>query len=190
VRAIVRALDITFAMIGLVLTIPALIIISIAIMLDSKGPPIFKQRRVGQYERLFFCYKLRTMKDGSPSVGTHEISGLQVTKFGRVLRHFKIDELPQLLNVVRGEMSLVGPRPCLPSQVEVIAARRAERIFSVRPGITGAAQLAGIDMSTPVMLALKDRSHLRISVKDYFEAIIATVLGGGRGDRLKLEPPR
>ena len=184
---VLRALDVVLALGGLIVTSPLIVFALGLIALESRGNPIFAQPRVGRGERVFVCYKLRTMKSGSASVGTHEISSAQVTRVGLHLRRLKIDELPQLFNVVRGDMSLVGPRPCLPNQDEVIAARRAQDVFSVRPGITGAAQLAGIDMSMPVELALKDRDHLDMSAAAYVSAVIATVLGGGRGDRIKAD---
>ena len=98
---------------------------------------------------MFTCYKFRTMAQGAPLAGSHEVSGSWITPIGRRLRSLKLDELPQLFNVLRGDMSLVGPRPCLPNQAEVIAARRARDVFNIRPGITGIAQLTSIDMSKP-----------------------------------------
>src|SRR5690606_22830348 len=109
-------------------------------------------------EAVFVCYKLRTMAPGTPDRGTHEVSVAAVTPLGRFLRKMKLDELPQLWNVLVGEMSLVGPRPCLTSQGAVIAARRARGVYAVRPGVTGPAQVLGVDMSTPEQLAEIDAS--------------------------------
>ena len=109
-----------------------------------------------------------------------------VTPIGRRLRSLKLDELPQLFNVLRGDMSLVGPRPCLPNQAEVIAARRARNVFAIRPGITGIAQLASIDMSTPDELAEADSRYIHDrSFLGDLKIIARTVLGGGAGDALK-----
>jgi lipopolysaccharide/colanic/teichoic acid biosynthesis glycosyltransferase len=127
------------------------------------------------------------MKPETRSVGTHEINPTQVTTWGRFLRRFKLDELPQLWNVMKGEMSLVGPRPCLPNQTDLIAARKKLSVFSVRPGITGLAQIKQIDMSTPELLAKTDAEMIRtMSIGNYFKYIVLTVCGWGRGDRVRL----
>lgn len=115
--------------------------------------------------------------------GSHEVAENWITPIGRRLRSAKLDELPQLFNVLRGEMSLVGPRPCLPVQTEVIAARRARNVFRVRPGITGIAQLASIDMSTPEKLARADSEYVENrSFSGDLRIIVATMIGGGSGD--------
>lgn len=183
-RATIRTLDVVASALGLVVASPILLTAMIVISLDSPGAPLFAQARVGRHERVFTCYKLRTMKVGTASLGTHQVSASQITRIGGFLRRVKLDELPQLFNVLRGDMSLVGPRPCLPSQAEVIAARRARRIFTVRPGVTGEAQLLGIDMSMPEELALHDRAHLNTSARAYISAVLRTASGQGRGDRV------
>ena len=123
------------------------------------------------------------MAAGAPVAGSHEVGARWITPLGRRLRSSKLDELPQLLNVLRGEMSLVGPRPCLPSQTDVILARRALGVYAVRPGITGPAQLTGIDMSTPAELATADRGY--VDGQSFFgdlKLLLDTVFGKGRGD--------
>jgi O-antigen biosynthesis protein WbqP len=116
---------------------------------------------------------------------SHEVSASAVTPLGRRLRALKLDELPQLWNVLRGHMSLVGPRPCLPSQTKLIAARRQRGLHTIRPGITGIAQVAGIDMSDPARLAAKDAEYLtRMSLRFDLQLLLATLLGNGRGDRV------
>jgi lipopolysaccharide/colanic/teichoic acid biosynthesis glycosyltransferase len=111
-----------------------------------------------------------------------------VTTFGRLLRRTKLDELPQLWNVLKGEMSLVGPRPCLPGQKDLIAARDDLGVLRVRPGITGLAQVRGIDMSTPELLAMTDADMISsLGPKNYFIFLLATVGGQGFGDRMKSE---
>ncbi len=153
---------------------------------DSEGPGLFAQVRVGRHGRPFTCYKLRTMREGTASVATHEMSSAAVTGLGERLRRWKLDELPQLWNVLRGEMSFVGPRPCLPIQREVIEERERRGVLALRPGITGLAQVRGIDMSTPVLLAETDADYLahRSFVGDLV-LILKTVTGSGQGDHVR-----
>ena len=153
---------------------------------DTRSP-LFLQERVGRHQKPFVLVKFRTMKPDSASVATHLADVTAVTALGRLLRRTKLDELPQLWNVLRGEMSLVGPRPCLLNQHELIALRSSLRIFEVRPGITGLAQVQDIDMSTPERLARADAEMLSsLSLKNYFLLIILTALGKGLGDRTRL----
>jgi lipopolysaccharide/colanic/teichoic acid biosynthesis glycosyltransferase len=158
----------------------------IAIRLESKGNPLFIQTRVGKKQKPFKLIKLRTMKSNTASAGSHEVSTAQVTKIGHFLRRTKLDELPQIWNVLLGQMSFVGPRPCLPVQEELIHEREQRGVFQVRPGITGPAQLAGVDMSTPVELAKADAEYLtkQAFISD-IRMIIATATGSGSGDALK-----
>jgi O-antigen biosynthesis protein WbqP len=178
-----RAFDLLVSALGLIFLAPVMLIIAGLVSRSSSGGALFVQSRVGKAEKLFRCYKFRTMAHGAPVAGSHEVSGSWVTPIGRRLRSLKLDELPQLFNVLRGDMSLVGPRPCLPNQAEVIAARRARNVFEIRPGITGIAQLASIDMSTPEQLADADRRYIdtRTFLGD-LRIIAATLLGGGSGD--------
>ncbi|GAA5316982.1 MAG: hypothetical protein AseanaTS_21860 [Candidatus Pelagadaptatus aseana] len=126
------------------------------------------------------------MKPNTESVATHLVDSSTITKFGHFLRRTKLDELPQLWNVLIGEMSLVGPRPCLLNQLELIAEREKQDIFKVRPGITGLAQINKIDMSTPEKLAEVDKIMIEeLSVYKYFHYILMTVIGKGLGDRVK-----
>ncbi|QPC87057.1 sugar transferase [Mesorhizobium sp. NBSH29] len=178
-----RAFDGLAAFAGLILLSPVMLVVAIMVRRSSPGPALFAQQRVGQGEKPFICYKFRTMATGAPVAGSHEVPGSWVTPLGKKLRAWKLDEIPQLYNVLLGEMSLVGPRPCLPGQAEVIAARRKLDVFSVRPGITGPAQLFGIDMSTPDALAKADRGY--IDTRTFWgdlRLIVATALGGGAGD--------
>ena len=134
---------------------------------------------------MFILVKFRTMRPETSSVGTHEVNPNQVTLLGRLLRATKIDELPQLWNVLKGEMSLVGPRPCLPNQTQLIQVRRALGVFAVRPGITGLAQIRGIDMSMPKLLSETDAEMIQaMSLSKYFQFILLTIGGSGRGDRI------
>lgn len=172
------------AVIGLTLCAPLFLMLIIIGLFDT-GSPVFKQERVGRNKKSFFLVKFRTMKVGTASVASHLASAAAITPFGHFLRRTKLDELPQLWNVMKGEMSLVGPRPSLRNQEELIAARDSEGVFSVRPGITGLAQVRGIDMSTPELLAKTDADMIRnMSLSKYFKYILMTVTGSGRGDRV------
>lgn len=168
----------------------ALILVGIAaliVRLDSRGNALFRQRRVGLGEQHFTLVKLRTMTIEMDDRPSHEASRTHITRSGRLFRRLKIDELPQLWNVLTGTMSLVGPRPCLPSQSELIAARRAEGAFAVRPGITGPAQIAGVDMSTPDTLAVIDGDYARgHSFWGDLRLIARTIIGGGRYDSVRI----
>ncbi|KRB14942.1 lipid carrier--UDP-N-acetylgalactosaminyltransferase [Mesorhizobium sp. Root695] len=153
--------DLAGAALLLVATFPVLVLAVLAVRASSPGPAIFSQTRVGRDGLLFRCHKLRTMYVGTPSLPSHEAPENSVTSVGKVLRKFKLDELPQFWNVLKGEMSLVGPRPCLPTQTELIEYRRRLGVLAALPGITGLAQIKGIDMSNPELLAQTDAAYLR-----------------------------
>lgn len=181
-----RTFDLVVSALGLIVLTPVMLIIACFISKSSPGGVLFVQTRVGKSEKPFQCYKFRTMAHGAPVAGSHEVAESWITPVGRRLRSVKLDELPQLFNVLRGDMSLVGPRPCLPNQAEVIAARRLRDVFSIRPGITGLAQLASIDMSTPDTLARADRQYIESqSFLGDMRILVATVLGGGHGDAVR-----
>ncbi|MGX5804476.1 sugar transferase [Bradyrhizobium sp. Arg314] len=156
-----RAFDLIIAAAMLAAASPIMLVAMLAIRATSPGPAIFSQIRVGRGGALFACRKLRTMHRDTPSLPTHEAPASSVTAVGKVLRATKIDELPQLWNVLKGEMSLVGPRPCLPSQTELIERRRELGVLAALPGITGLAQIKGIDMSDPKLCAETDAAYLR-----------------------------
>lgn len=180
-----RALDIVLAVIGLLLALPLMALLYIVGLFDT-GAPLFWQERVGRHQRPFTLVKFRTMRSETKSVATHLADPASVTQLGAFLRRTKLDELPQLLNVLKGEMSLVGPRPCLFNQAELIAERESRGVFNARPGITGLAQINGIDMATPELLAETDARMLkRMTATAYFNYIIKTVTGAGRGDRIR-----
>lgn len=181
-----RAFDIVFAAVGLVAAAPLILAGAILVRLTSPGPAIFRQVRVGVDERLFTCLKLRTMYRDTGNLPTHEATASSITPVGKLLRRTKFDELPQLWNVLTGDMSFVGPRPCLPSQTALIAARRSHGLYALRPGITGVAQVAGVDMSDPERLAALDAAYLRdMSLSADIRLILATVIGSGQGDRVR-----
>lgn len=181
----IRILDIVFALIGLIFGLPFLVVIFFVGLFDT-GAPLFRQERVGRYKRPFTLVKFRTMAPDTKSVASHLADASSVTSVGRFLRRTKLDELPQLWNVLKGDMSLVGPRPCLFNQAELIQERENRRVLDARPGITGLAQVNGIDMSTPRLLAETDEIMLRsLDLKHYFRYILQTVTGKGSGDRVR-----
>jgi lipopolysaccharide/colanic/teichoic acid biosynthesis glycosyltransferase len=181
---LLRLLDIVISAAGLILLCPVLLILLVIGFFDT-GAPLYRQIRVGRHQRPFTLVKLRTMALDTPQVGTHLVSPDAVTPFGAFLRRTKLDELPQLWNVFKGDMSLVGPRPCLPTQHEVIAARAQHAVFHARPGITGLAQVSDVDMSTPALLAQMDERMLsNLNVFSYVRFIVMTLLGNGAGDRV------
>lgn len=180
-----RIFDIAFSAAGLFFGMPIFLIIWVVCWVDTRSP-IFRQERVGRNQKPFIVVKFRTMRPDTASVATHLADGSAVTSLGRFLRRTKLDELPQLWNVLKGDMSLVGPRPCLLNQTELISERELHGVFSVRPGITGLAQISGIDMSTPKLLAETDALMLKeMGLLVYFKYILKTVIGSGSGDRIK-----
>lgn len=184
--AAIRTCDLFAAILGGLLALPLLSVAAVMVKLDSPGPALFRQERVGRGERIFVCYKLRTMAEGTVAAGTHEVSAASVTPLGGRLRRLKLDELPQLWNVIRGDMSLVGPRPCLPSQTRLVEERRVRGVYAVRPGITGRAQVIGLDMSTPLELAIEDALWARRpNLTDYLRLVFLTAVGKGQGDAIR-----
>jgi lipopolysaccharide/colanic/teichoic acid biosynthesis glycosyltransferase len=184
---LIRLFDISFALLGLTLGLPVLALLWLVGLWDT-GSPLFRQQRVGRHQRPFVLVKFRTMRPDTASVATHLADASAITPFGRFLRRSKLDELPQLWNVLKGDMSLVGPRPCLLDQHELIEERAARGVFAARPGITGLAQISGIDMSTPRLLAETDARMLQgLGVPTYFSYIIKTLTGAGRGDCIRQE---
>ncbi|MCG9657259.1 sugar transferase [Vibrio mediterranei] len=179
-----RILDFLLATVGLIVTFPILVIVTIVGYFDT-GSPIFIQERVGRNKKPFKLVKFRTMSVDTASVASHLASRASITKMGAFLRKTKLDELPQLINVVKGEMSLVGPRPNLFNQQQLIEEREKLAIYDALPGITGLAQISNIDMSTPELLAKTDREMLdKLNLSLYFRYIIATATGKGAGDRV------
>jgi len=180
-----RFFDFTFALLGLIIAFPVLLVIYVLGLFDT-GSPLFRQERVGRHQKPFVLVKFRTMKIDTASVASHLASSASITRMGAFLRKTKLDELPQLWNVLKGEMSLVGPRPGLFNQQELTTERAQRGVFDVRPGITGLAQVSDIDMSTPKLLAETDQRMIReLTLTHYFKYILMTVLGKGAGDRVR-----
>lgn len=182
---IVRVIDIILSILGLIVCFPILILTYIIGLFDT-GSPLFIQKRLGKNKIPFNLVKFRTMKKGTVSVPSHLNTQDNITKYGKILRKSKLDELPQLWNVLVGDMSLVGPRPGLLNQEELIYEREKGGVYNVRPGITGLAQIQQIDMSTPTLLAKTDAEMIKnINLYKYFMYIFKTILGKGFGDRIK-----
>lgn len=180
-----RVLDVIFSLLGLIAAAPVMLVLVILGWFDTRAP-LFRQVRVGRRQQPFTLWKFRTMRPDTASVATHLADASAITPFGKFLRCSKLDELPQLWNVLRGDMSLVGPRPCLFSQETLIAARAARGVYEARPGVTGLAQVNGIDMSTPELLAETDQKMLSaLTLRAYLGYLLMTALGKGGGDRVK-----
>lgn len=181
----IRIIDFLAAIFGLLFLWPVFLIVMIIGLFDT-GSPIFIQERVGRNKEPFKLIKFRTMSVETKLVASHLANYASITKLGAFLRKTKIDELPQLINVVKGDMSLVGPRPNLFNQEELIKERDALGVYDVLPGVTGLAQVQHIDMSTPKLLAKTDKKMIdTLTIKGYFKYIIITAIGGGSGDAIK-----
>lgn len=181
----IRFFDITLSLIGLILLLPILVIIYFVGLFDT-GSPLFRQVRVGKNLKPFTLIKFRTMSKNTSSVASHLANPSSITKTGKILRKTKLDELPQLWNVLVGDMSIVGPRPNLFNQDELIKERTLLNVYSVLPGITGKAQINNIDMSDPKLLAQTDAEMIsQLTLKTYLFYIVATAIGKGTGDVVK-----
>lgn len=183
-KGIKRAGDLFFALCVLIFASWLMMVIAVVVKLSSPGPVIFAQRRIGKGQRIFTCYKFRTMSNGTKETATHEMQSSAVTKIGRFLRAVKLDELPQIFNIFLNDMSVIGPRPCLPVQAELIEERKIRNVYNIKPGITGLAQIHDIDMSTPLRLAEMDAQYAaQRSVVSEIRILVSTFIGKGRGDR-------
>jgi len=175
-RDMIRLFDFLFSFLGLIILLPILILLWI-LGLFANGSPLFKQERVGHNQKLFLLLKFRTMHMDTKSAATHLIDHSMITPFGYFLRLTKLDEFPQLLNVLLGDMSLVGPRPCLLNQRKLVSERKKRGVFKVKPGITGLAQISGINMETPTLLAKTDLKMIeKMNLYYYFYFILKTLL--------------
>ena len=171
----IRCFDFLFSLVGLIFLFPLLVLIFF-IGLFENGSPFFIQKRVGCNLKSFSLIKFRTMPVGVRSAGTHLIKDIKLSSYGYFLRRTKLDEIPQLLNVLFGDMSFVGPRPCLLNQRKLISERKKRGVFNVRPGITGLAQISGINMKTPTLLAKTDQKMIKnMSLYNYFYYIFKTI---------------
>ena len=180
-----RILDIVFSFFGLLILSPVILVVLLIGLFDT-GSPLFRQERVGVNQKPFNLLKFRSMHVNTQAVATHLVQVSAITKWGSFLRKSKLDELPQLFNVLMGDMSFVGPRPNLFNQIELIEERAKRGVYSIRPGITGLAQIHKIDMSTPQLLAETDAKMIdHLNLWYYFKYIFLTVFGKGFGDRVR-----
>ena len=181
----IRILDFFAAFFGLLLLWPIFLLVIILGFFDT-GSPVFIQIRIGKNKKPFRLIKFRTMPTNTESVASHLASHASITKLGLFLRKTKIEKLPQLINVIKGEMSLVGPRPNLFDQKDLIKERGALGVYNVLPGITGLAQIQNIDISTPKRLARVDKEMIdNMNIKNYFVYFLKTLRGTGGGDAIK-----
>ena len=184
INNIIRFYDLIISLFLVFTFSPILLVIFFICFLES-GKPLFVQKRLGKNKKLFNLVKFRSMHFKTPSLASHLVDKELITRFGRVIRFLKLDELPQLFNVIKGEMSLVGPRPCLPNQTDLIKERQTYSIFSVKPGITGLAQVKGIDMADPQKL-VEVENHMisNFSQFNYFKYLFLTFYGKGIGESI------
>ncbi|PTW44072.1 lipopolysaccharide/colanic/teichoic acid biosynthesis glycosyltransferase [Sphingomonas faeni] len=178
-----RLFDLVLALLLALPAVAACTVAALLIWLDDRANPFFVQLRLGRDGRPFRLVKLRTMRIGTGDRPSHETTHGSITRTGALLRRTKLDELPQLWNVLRGEMSFVGPRPGLPSQTTLANERHRHGVDRLSPGITGVSQVQGLDMSTPERLAETDADYLRKwSFTRDLHLLARTAVGGGRGD--------
>ena len=175
-----RIIDLIFSILGSIILIPVFLIISIAIKSESKGSVFFKQKRIGKDKRVFVIYKFRTMRTDTPKdMPTHMLKNANgyITKVGNILRKTSLDELPQLINIVKGDMSIIGPRPALWNQDDLVEEREKYHANDIRPGLTGWAQVNGRDeLEIPVKAKYDgeyiEKISLWFDIKIFFKTII------------------
>lgn len=157
-----RIFDLTVSVFALIILSPLFLAVSLAILITDGSPVLFRQKRVGKDNKIFVVYKFRTMRNGIGDIATSELSDTdeKITKTGRLLRLTSIDELPQLFNILNGTMSLVGPRPLIPAEKEIRELREKYGVYSVKPGITGYAQINGRDNIDDETKALLDKEYV------------------------------
>ncbi|MDI1325506.1 MAG: sugar transferase [Brevundimonas sp.] len=181
-----RIFDVILALALAPVAVVACALVALPIALEARASPLFFQTRLGLRERPFRLLKLRTMHAATPNLPSHGVGANSILFTGRLLRRLKIDELPQVWNVLNGTMSFVGPRPGLPNQTDLTEARREHNVFALVPGITGVAQIRRIDMSTPQLLAEIDKTYGHAwSIKRDLRILWATASGAGSGDAAK-----
>lgn len=173
-----RVLDFLISLFALIILSPLFLIVSVGVLISDGSPVFFRQKRVGKNNELFEIYKFRTMKRGTENVASNDLSDadVKITRFGKILRATSIDELPQLLNILNGSMSLIGPRPLIPEETRIRELRKKYNVYSVRPGITGWAQVNGRDNVSAEKKALLDKEYvekqsLMLDIKIFFMTI-------------------
>lgn len=173
-----RLVDLILSMIGFIFLLPLMMIVSIVIKLTSPGPVIFSHERVGKECRKFNCYKFRSMIDGANKIGSYmtQKNDQRITPFGNFIRKYSIDELPQLINVIKGELSLVGPRPDTPKQEKLYDINDWKKRHSVRPGITGLAQISARHIATNKNRMRYDLFYINKKSMEFYFWIIAQTI--------------
>ncbi|MDA1905352.1 sugar transferase [Bacillus cereus] len=186
-KYIKRIIDFVLALIGLIVLSPVFIVLILCIKLDSRGPVLFKQRRIGKDKTEFYILKFRTMKTDTPSdTPTHLLKNSEdyITRVGKFLRKTSLDELPQIINIVKGEMSIVGPRPALWNQYDLIGERDKYKANDVLPGLTGWAQINGRD-ELPIDVKAKldgeyvEKINLAFDIQVFLKTVLSVVKGEG-----------
>lgn len=181
-----RTIDIVLSCLGLVLLSWLFLILIIAVKLTSPGPVFFKQQRIGKNRKLFMIYKFRSMRIDTPDVPTHLLDNPNqwITSVGKILRKSSLDELPQLLNIIKGDMSIIGPRPALWSQEDLIFERDRYGVNTIYPGLTGLSQVSGRDKLTVAEKAKLDGEYVKLlsfseDIKIFFQTIISVLKSDG-----------
>jgi O-antigen biosynthesis protein WbqP len=179
-----RFFDFILSLLAIIILSPLLLILSLTVLIDDGAPVIFKQDRVGKDNKLFKVYKFRTMKKNTANVPTAELkdAGNYITKSGRMLRKTSLDELPQLFNILKGDMSFVGPRPLIPEETKIRALRLENGIYSVRPGMTGLAQINGRDTLDDESKTRYDKKYIEeqsllLDIKIIIQTVFVVLLG-------------
>lgn len=179
-----RIFNFTVAIVMLLILLPFMIIISIAIRLESNGPAIFRQKRVGKENNYFILYKFRTMHINTPDLPSEMLSSNdpRFTRLGKILRRLSLDELPQLINIIKGNMNFIGPRPALYNQEKLISLRMEVGVNRLKPGVTGWAQVNGRDNITNERKVELDRYYMEnqsliIHIKIIYFTIVKSLLG-------------
>ena len=160
-KKFIRMIRDFICIIGLLIISPFLFFAAIAIIIEDGMPILFAQERVGKDQSIFKIIKIRTLKIGAPNIGTHQLENKYKLKCGNLIRKIKLDEFPQLINVLKGDINLIGPRPGLVSQIDLTQNRNAKGIYVIKPGITGLSQVLGYDMSDPAKLAEIDKIYIQ-----------------------------
>lgn len=199
-KYIKRGLGFLLSLLGVIILSPILLIICLAIKIDSKGPIIFKQKRVGKNKKYFSIYKFRTMKSETPKeMPTHLLNNPDafITKVGKFLRKTSLDEIPQLFNILKGDMAVIGPRPALWNQYDLIAERDKYGVNEAQPGLTGLAQISGRDeLEIPVKAQIDGKYTSNISFMMDVKCFVGTILSivksdgvveGGTGTKKKAD---
>lgn len=175
-KYIKRLCDIILSLLGIIILSPVFLVVASAIKIDDGGPVFFKQKRVGAKKSYFWLYKFRSMKTNTPDIPTHLLNDPEqyISRVGRFIRKTSIDELPQLWNIFKGDMSIIGPRPALWNQDDLIAERDKYSANDVKPGLTGLAQISG-------------RDELEIPVKSKFDGEYVSKLNAGNFEGVKID---